>query len=143
MEVCASLLASAHVPLSPAVETNTVTIQNQPHQGWRAADFVGRTQGKLRDFYRIGKVLGTGKRSPIAWSGVTDFGLFRRFWRGAHVRAQRVRCPARCEGLAQEPHGRRREAHAVQRDQYSKGNRKCETKRSQRINYKPASDTPA
>ena len=38
-----------------------VTIQNNPHTGIRAADFVGRTQGKLRDFYRIGKVLGTGK----------------------------------------------------------------------------------
>ncbi len=23
-------------------------------------DFVGRTQGRLRDFYRIGKILGTG-----------------------------------------------------------------------------------
>ena len=42
-----------------------VTIQNNPHQGIRAADFVGRTQGKLRDFYRIGKVLGTGKYQPF------------------------------------------------------------------------------
>lgn len=25
-----------------------------------ASDFVGRTQGRLRDFYRIGKVLGSG-----------------------------------------------------------------------------------
>ena len=25
-----------------------------------ASDFVGKTQGRLRDFYRIGKVLGTG-----------------------------------------------------------------------------------
>ena len=40
---------------------NPVTIQNNPHSGIRAADFVGRTQGKLRDYYRIGKVLGTGK----------------------------------------------------------------------------------
>ena len=27
----------------------------------RASDFVGKTQGKLRDYYRIGKILGTGK----------------------------------------------------------------------------------
>jgi len=26
----------------------------------RASDFVGKTQGKLRDYYRIGKILGTG-----------------------------------------------------------------------------------
>jgi len=37
-----------------------VTITNVQHSGIRAADFVGRTQGKLRDYYRIGKVLGTG-----------------------------------------------------------------------------------
>lgn len=42
------------------VETNPVTITNVQHSGIRAADFVGRTQGKLRDYYRIGKVLGTG-----------------------------------------------------------------------------------
>ena len=36
-------------------------IQNTAHSGVRASDFVGRTQGKLRDHYRIGKVLGTGK----------------------------------------------------------------------------------
>ena len=35
-------------------------IQQTAHQGVRASDFVGRTQGKLRDHYRIGKVLGTG-----------------------------------------------------------------------------------
>lgn len=39
---------------------NPVTITQTPHSGIRAADFVGRTQGKLRDYYRIGKVLGTG-----------------------------------------------------------------------------------
>ena len=27
----------------------------------RASDYVGKAQGKLRDHYRIGKVLGTGK----------------------------------------------------------------------------------
>ena len=27
----------------------------------RASDFVGKRQGKLRDYYRIGKILGTGK----------------------------------------------------------------------------------
>ena len=35
----------------------------------RASDFVGRTQGKLRDFYRIGKVLGTGKSPQQARPG--------------------------------------------------------------------------
>ena len=40
---------------------NPVTLTNNPHSGIRAADFVGRTTGKLRDYYRIGKVLGTGK----------------------------------------------------------------------------------
>jgi len=40
---------------------NTVTITQTTHAGGvRASDFVGRTQGKLRDHYRIGKVLGTG-----------------------------------------------------------------------------------
>ena len=39
----------------------TVTVKNEAHAGVRAADFIGRVQGKLRDFYRIGKVLGTGK----------------------------------------------------------------------------------
>ena len=29
--------------------------------GARVADFVGKTQGKLRDYYRIGKILGTGR----------------------------------------------------------------------------------
>ena len=43
------------------VQSPEVAIVNNPHAGVRAADFVGRTQGKLRDFYRIGKVLGTGK----------------------------------------------------------------------------------
>ena len=42
---------------------NPVQIQSSQHTGYRAADFVGRTQGKLRDHYRIGKVLGTGKLS--------------------------------------------------------------------------------
>jgi len=42
------------------VNAPEVSIVNNPHAGVRAADFVGRTQGKLRDFYRIGKVLGTG-----------------------------------------------------------------------------------
>ena len=39
---------------------NPVHITNVAHSGIRAADFVGRTTGKLRDNYRIGKVLGTG-----------------------------------------------------------------------------------
>ena len=40
---------------------NTVHITNVAHAGGvRAADFVGRTTGKLRDNYRIGKVLGSG-----------------------------------------------------------------------------------
>ena len=42
-------------------EANPVTIQQTAHSGVRASDFVGRTEGKLRDHYRIGKVLGTGK----------------------------------------------------------------------------------
>ena len=44
-----------------------MTITNVQHSGIRAADFVGRTQGKLRDYYRIGKVLGTGK-SNLGWN---------------------------------------------------------------------------
>ena len=39
---------------------NPVHITNVAHSGIRAADFVGRTTGKLRDNYRIGRVLGTG-----------------------------------------------------------------------------------
>ena len=35
--------------------------------GARVADFVGKTQGKLRDHYRIGKILGTGKLSSNAF----------------------------------------------------------------------------
>ncbi len=29
-----------------------------------ASAFVGKTAGKLKDFYRIGKVLGNGKSEP-------------------------------------------------------------------------------
>ena len=29
-------------------------------RGVAASDFIRRSEGKLRDFYRIGKVLGTG-----------------------------------------------------------------------------------
>jgi len=39
---------------------NPVHLTQTAHAGVRASDFVGRTQGKLRDHYRIGKVLGTG-----------------------------------------------------------------------------------
>jgi len=35
--------------------------------GARVADFVGKTQGKLRDYYRIGKILGTGKLTVQTW----------------------------------------------------------------------------
>ena len=43
-----------------AANNHIVTIKNHLHSGVRASDFVGRTTGKLRDFYRIGKILGTG-----------------------------------------------------------------------------------
>ena len=48
----------------------TVQIQQTAHQGVRASDFVGRTQGKLRDHYRIGKVLGTGKFRVRSYLGL-------------------------------------------------------------------------
>ena len=41
--------------------SNPVHLEQKHHAGVRASDFVGRTTGKLRDHYRIGKVLGTGK----------------------------------------------------------------------------------
>ena len=31
----------------------------------RASDFVGKTKGKLKDFYRIGKVLGMGSFGEV------------------------------------------------------------------------------
>ena len=43
--------------------SNPVHLEQKHHAGVRASDFVGRTTGKLRDHYRIGKVLGTGKQS--------------------------------------------------------------------------------
>ena len=49
---------------------------------------------------------------------------YRCFRRGAHVRAQRNWRSEGRQGLAQEPHGRRREAHAFQRDQHPQGHRK-------------------
>ena len=33
-----------------------------------ASDFVGKTNGRLRDYYRIGKVLGTGKNLTFSLS---------------------------------------------------------------------------
>ena len=63
---------------------NPVHIQQNAHAGVRASDFVGRTQGKLRDFYRIGKVLGTGEyfsfdlscfRMMSQWNLVTNQSL--------------------------------------------------------------------
>ena len=69
-----------------------VTLVNNPHSGVRAADFVGRTQGKLRDFYRIGKVLGTGKcckccisgeialTSILAFAEILTLWTIRRVW---------------------------------------------------------------
>ena len=42
--------------------TTTLLFVGKPVVGGiSASEFVGRTQGRLRDFYRIGKVLGTGK----------------------------------------------------------------------------------
>jgi len=46
--------------MAEANPTQEVVITQTAHAGVRASDFVGRTQGKLRDHYRIGKVLGTG-----------------------------------------------------------------------------------
>ena len=43
----------------------------------RQSDFVGKTEGKLRDHYRIGKVLGTGK-SPL--TRVLTLFAGRCFW---------------------------------------------------------------
>lgn len=52
---------SVFEPLFHFIDKQSVTLQSHAHAGVRASDFVGRAQGKLRDFYRIGKVLGTGK----------------------------------------------------------------------------------
>ena len=36
-------------------------VESNPTGGIKSSNFVGKTQGKLRDHYRIGKILGTGK----------------------------------------------------------------------------------
>ena len=48
-------------------------------------DFVTQKAGKLRDYYRIGKMLGSGKFGPIH--------LSRCFRRSQNVRTQRNRSP--------------------------------------------------
>ena len=58
---------------------NPVTLKQTAHSGIRAADFVGRTQGKLRDFYRIGKILGTGKWEATSFIEV-NMGFFLLYW---------------------------------------------------------------
>ena len=54
--------------------------------------FVGKSEGKLRDYYRIGKILGTGTYfyGVLTASGHTqtqDLTFFRRVRRGKNVRA--------------------------------------------------------
>ena len=42
----------------------------------RASDYVGKAQGKLRDHYRIGKVLGTGKYLSLLFWHSSFLGAF-------------------------------------------------------------------
>ena len=45
--------------------------------GFRAADMVGLSPGKLRDFYRIGKMLGSGKHKILLTLQTGAFGEVR------------------------------------------------------------------
>ena len=90
----------------------------------RSADFVGKTQGKLRDYYRIGKILGTGKLMLSFYFLNLTFEPSRCFRWGPYVRPQRVPGSACCQGAEKEPHGRRREENALQRNQHFERNRK-------------------
>jgi hypothetical protein len=68
--------------------------------------FVFQNAGKLRDYYRIGKMLGSGMNPTLNE-------IVRCFRRGENVCAQRDRLPESSEGAPQEPHGRRREENAL------------------------------
>jgi hypothetical protein len=60
---------------------------------------VGHTEGKLRDFYRIGKMLGSGKFSESDTP-------YRCLWRSQDVRSQGDWCAEGRQSAPQEPHGR-------------------------------------
>lgn len=65
--------------------------------------FNHQNAGKLRDFYRIGKMLGSGKAMGLS---------FRSLRRSQNVRSQRDRSLESCESFAQEPYGRRGKENA-------------------------------
>ena len=46
-------------------ETLNPMVESNPTGGIKSSNFVGKTQGKLRDHYRIGKILGTGKQALL------------------------------------------------------------------------------
>jgi hypothetical protein len=68
--------------------------------------FVTQNAGKLRDYYRIGKMLGSGKDTNV-------IKLNRCFRRSEDVRAQRNRSPESSKGTEKEPYGRRWEENAL------------------------------
>lgn len=61
--------------------------------------FVTQNAGKLRDYYRIGKMLGSGK--------ITANKIYRGVRRGEDVCAQRDWSLKSGEGTEKEPYGRR------------------------------------
>ena len=83
-----------------------------------AKGFVTQNAGKLRDYYRIGKMLGSGMIV------ICQIQAFRRLRRSANVRSQGDGCAKSSQSVAQEPHGRRREENAVQRNQHPERARK-------------------
>ena len=69
-----------------------------------ANKFVTQNAGKLRDYYRIGKMLGSGKDRVVDWT--------RCFRRGENVCAQRNRSLESSQGSEEIAHGRWREENA-------------------------------
>jgi hypothetical protein len=65
-----------------------------------SSSFVTQNAGKLRDYYRIGKMLGSGKDYIL-------IKCIRGFRRSEDVRAQRNRSSKSSKGTEKEPHGRR------------------------------------
>ena len=82
------------------VEQGNAIIPLISHVGFKQSSLVHLNPGKLRDFYRIGKMLGQGKRYNLIYN------TNRCIWRGQNVRAQRNWRLKSCQGFEEESHGR-------------------------------------